>query len=260
MTTYEAMSITGRRPMIEATIENLIAMKLAGMAEGLQEQISNNAYKDLGFEERLAILVDKEKLSRENRQLKILLTHAHLRHPNACPEDIDFRVRRGLTKDVVLRLSQNGWIRSNQNVIIVGPTGAGKTYIACALGNAAVRHGIRAIYVRLPRLAQEMKIARSDGSFVKLLSRLQRIRLLIIDDWGINPFTDDERRNFLEIMEDRHNVRSTIIASQFPIDAWHDIIGDPTLADAICDRVVHNAHKIILKGGESMRKTYSTLT
>jgi len=112
----------------------------------------------------------------------------------------------------------------------------------------------------LPRLAQELKIARADGSFVKLLSRLQRIRLLIIDDWGINPFTDEERRNFLEIMEDRHNVRSTIIASQFPIDTWHDIIGDPTLADAICDRVVHNAHKIILKGEESMRKIYSTLT
>ncbi len=161
---------------------------------------------------------------------------------------------------MIMKLSQNEWVRSNQNIIIVGPTGAGKTYIACALGNAAVRQGIRTIYVRLPRLAQEMKIARSDGSFVKLLSRLQRIRLLIIDDWGINPFTDDERRNFLEIMEDRHNVRSTIIASQFPIDAWHDIIGDPTLADAICDRVVHNAHKLILKGGESMRKTYSTLT
>ena len=125
MTTYEAMSITGRPPMIEATIENLIAMKLAGMAEGLREQLSNTAYKDLGFEERLAILVDKEKLSRENRQLKILLAHAHLRHPNACCEDIDFRVRRGLTKDVILKLSQNEWVRSNQNAIVVGPTGAG---------------------------------------------------------------------------------------------------------------------------------------
>jgi DNA replication protein DnaC len=137
MTTYGGRDITGRHPMIEATIENLIAMKLSGMAEGLQEQISNNVYKDLSFEERLAILVDKEKLSRENRQLKILLTHAHLRHPNACCEDIDFRSRKGLTKDAILALSRNEWIRSNQNVIIVGPTGAGKTYIACALGNAA---------------------------------------------------------------------------------------------------------------------------
>ncbi len=260
MTTSGEAITTGRHPMIEATIENLIAMKLAGMAEGLKEQISNNAYKDLSFEERLGFLVDKEKLSRENRQLKILLAHARLRHPNACFEDIDFRTRRGLSKEVMMKLSHNEWIRSHQNVIVVGPTGAGKTYIICALGNAAVRQGIRTVYVRLPRLAQELKIARADGSFVKLLSRLQRIRLLIIDDWGINPFTDDERRNFLEIMEDRHNVRSTIIASQFPIDAWHDIIGDPTLADAICDRVVHNAHKIILKGGESMRKVYSTLT
>jgi len=247
--------------MIEATIEKLIAMKLSGMAEGLQEQISNHAYKDLSFEERLGMLVDKEKLARENRQLKILLSYAHLRHHNACFEDIDFRTRRGLSKDVILKLSQNEWIRSNQNIIIVGPTGSGKTYIACALGNSAVRQGIRTTYVRLPRLAQELKIAKADGSFVKVLSRLQRIRLLIIDDWGINPFTDDERRNFLEIMEDRHNVRSTIIASQFPIDTWHDIIGEPTLADAICDRIVHNAHKIILKGGEdSMRKIYSTLT
>ncbi|HPB39152.1 MAG TPA: IS21-like element helper ATPase IstB [Syntrophorhabdus sp.] len=247
--------------MIEATIEKLIAMKLSGMAEGLQEQISNHAYKDLSFEERLGILVDKEKLSRENRQLKILLSHAHLRHHNACFEDIDFRTRRGLSKDVILKLSQNEWIRSNQNIIIVGPTGSGKTYIACSLGNSAVRQGIQTVYIRLPRLAQEMKIARADGSFVKFLGRLQRIRLLIIDDWGINPFTDDERRNFLEIMEDRYNVRSTIIASQFPVDTWHDIIGEPTLADAICDRIVHNAHKIILKGGEdSMRKIYSNLT
>ena len=247
--------------MIEATIEKLIAMKLSGMAEGLQEQISNHAYKDLSFEERLGILVDKEKLSRENRQLKILLSHAHLRHHNACFEGIDFRTRRGLSKDVILKLSQNEWIRSNQNIIIVGPTGSGKTYIACSLGNSAVRQGIQTVYIRLPRLAQEMKIARADGSFVKFLGRLQRIRLLIIDDWGINPFTDDERRNFLEIMEDRYNVRSTIIASQFPVDTWHDIIGEPTLADAICDRIVHNAHKIILKGGEdSMRKIYSNLT
>ena len=247
--------------MIEATIEKLIAMKLSGMAEGLQEQISNHAYKDLSFEERLGILVDKEKLSRENRQLKILLSHAHLRHHNACFEDIDFRTRRGLSKDVILKLSQNEWIRSNQNIIIVGPTGSGKTYIACSLGNSAVRQGIQTVYIRLPRLAQEMKIARADGSFVKFLGRLQRIRLLIIDDWGINPFTDDERGNFLEIMEDRYNVRSTIIASQFPVDTWHDIIGEPTLADAICDRIVHNAHKIILKGGEdSMRKIYPNLT
>jgi DNA replication protein DnaC len=246
--------------MIEAVIENLTAMKLHGMSEGLKEQMNSAAYRDLGFEERFGLLVDREKLHRENRQIKILLSHAHLRHPLACPENIDFRTRRGLMKDGILRLSQGKWIRENQNIIIVGPTGAGKTYLACALGNSAIRQGISTLYTRLPRLSRELKIAKADGSYVKLLQRLQRIKLLIIDDWGINPFTDEERRDFLEIMEDRHNVRSTIIGSQFPVDTWHDIIGDPTLADAICDRIVHNAHKIILKGEESMRKIHSGLT
>jgi len=245
--------------MIEATIEKLIIMKLHGMAEGIREQLSNTGYRDLSFEERFTLLVDKERLYRENRQLKILIAHAHLRHP-ASFEDMDFRVRRGITKDMMLNLIQNEWIRKNQNVIIMGPTGTGKTYISCALGNGAVRKGISTLYVRLPRLSQELKVARADGSFTRLLQRLQRIRLLIIDDFGINRFTDEERRDFLEIMEDRYNVRSTIIASQFPIDSWHDIIGEPTFADAICDRVVHNAHKIILKGDESMRKIYSNLT
>jgi DNA replication protein DnaC len=245
--------------MIEALIEKLITMKLSGMAEGIREQVNSHLYRDLSFEERLGLLVDKEKLHRENRQVKILLAHAHLRHPSAYIENIDFRTRRGITKDTMLRLSQNEWIGRRQNVIIVGPTGAGKTYLACSLGNSAVRQGISTMYVRLPRLIQELKIARADGRYIKFLSRLQRIKLLIVDDWGINPFTDEARRDFLEIMEDRHDVRSTIIASQFPIDTWHDIIGDATLADAICDRVVHNAHKIILTG-ESMRKTHSGLT
>jgi DNA replication protein DnaC len=246
--------------MIEAIIEKLLLMRLFGMAEGVREQM-NDAYRDLGFEERLGLLVDKEKLSRHNSQIKALLSQAHLRHPNACFEDIDFRTRRGLTKDSMLRFIQNDWIRNHQNIIIIGPTGAGKSFLACALGNSAIRQGIRTLYMRLPRLAQELKIARADGSYGKFLERIQRARLLIIDDWGINPFTDGERRDILEIVEDRYGARSTIIASQFPIDTWHDLIGDPTLADAICDRVIHNAHKIILKTGEeSMRKIHSTLT
>ncbi|MBA4419357.1 MAG: AAA family ATPase [Syntrophus sp. (in: bacteria)] len=246
--------------MIEATVEKLLAMKLYGMSEGLQEQM-NDVYRDLSFEERFGLLIDKEKLHRENRQIKTLLSHAHLRHPNACFEDIDFRTKRGLTKDTILRFIQNEWIRSNQNIIIIGPTGAGKTFLSCALGNSAMRQGIRTLYVRLPRLVQELRIARADGSYGKFLERIQRIKLLIIDDWGINPFADGERRDILEIVEDRHGVRSTIIASQFPIDTWHDIIGDPTLADAICDRIIHNAHKIILTTGvDSMRKIHSTLT
>lgn len=246
--------------MIEAVIEKLLLMRLFGLAEGLREQM-NDVYRDLGFEERLGLLVDKEKLYRQNSQIRSLLSQARLRHPNACLEDIDFRTRRGLSKDTVLRLAQNDWIRSYQNIIIIGPTGAGKSFLACALGNSAVRQGIRTLYVRLPRFVQELRIARADGSYGKLLERIQRMGLLIIDDWGINPFADGERRDILEIMEDRYGGRSTIITSQFPIATWHDIIGDPTLADAICDRVIHNAHKIILKAGEeSMRKIHSTLT
>jgi DNA replication protein DnaC len=245
--------------MIEATIEKLLLMKLHGMAEGLREQMNSPEYRDLGFEERFGFLVDKEKLYRDNRKLKTLASKAHFRHPSACFENIDFRTRRGLTKDGLLKLCQNEWIRNRHNLIIVGPTGVGKTYLACALGNSAIRQGISTLYVRMPRFAQELKIARADGSYVKLLQRLQRMRLLIIDDWGLNTFTDEERRDLLEIMEDRHQVRSTIIASQIPITMWHDVIGDPTLADAICDRIVHNAHKIILTG-ESMRKTHSGLT
>lgn len=245
--------------MIEATMEQLLLMKLFGMAEGLKEQMNNPEYRDLSFEERLGILVDKEKLYRENRRLKTLASKAHFRHPNACFENIDFRTRRGMTKEGLFRLCQNDWIRNHHNLIIIGPTGVGKTFIACALGASAIRSGISALYVRMPRLVQELKVARADGSYVKLLQRLQRIKLLIIDDWGLNPFTDETRRDLLEILEDRHQVRSTIIASQLPIDMWHNIIGDPTLADAICDRVVHNAHKIILTG-ESMRKTHAGLT
>jgi DNA replication protein DnaC len=245
--------------MIEAVIEKLIAMKLHGMAEGLREQLNTPAYRDLGFEERFGLLVDKEKLYRDNMQIKILTRHAHFRHPNACFEDIDFKTRRGIAKDALLKLSQNEWIRNHHNLILMGPTGVGKSFIACALGNSAIRQGISTVYVRMPRLAQELKVARADGSYVKLLQRLQRARLLIIDDWGLSPFTDEERRDFLEIMEDRHQVRSTIIASQLPITLWHDTIGDPTFADAICDRIVHNAHKIMLTG-ESMRKIRSGLT
>lgn len=244
--------------MIEATMEKLLLMKLYGMVEGLKEQ-TNPEYRDFSFDERLAVLVDKEKLYRENRQLKALASKAHFRHPSACFEDIDFRARRGITKDGLFRLCQNEWIRSHNNLILIGPTGVGKTYIACALGNSAIRQGISTFYVRMPRLIQELKVARADGSYVKFLQRLQRMRLLIIDDWGLNPFTDEERRDFLEIMEDRHQVRSTMIASQLPLDLWHDAIGDATFADAICDRVIHNAHKIIMTG-ESMRKAHSRLT
>jgi len=244
--------------MFNVIFDKLMSVKLSGMAEGLKEQSVNRAYRELSFDERFGMLVDKEIIYRENRRLKTLLSKAHFRYPNACVEDIDFRARRRLEKQFILKLSQNEWIRDSYNIIITGSTGAGKTYIACALGNGACRAGIRTCYVRLPRLLQEMKISRADGSYIKLLKILSRVKLLIVDDWGLSPLSDTERKDFLEIMEDRHNVRSTIISSQIPVEKWHDFIGEPTIADAICDRLVHNAYNIRLKG-ESMRKLCSKM-
>lgn len=238
--------------MIEATVEKLISMKLHGMAEAVQEQMKNSAYKELSFGERLGMLVDREMDSRQDRKLRALLTKARFRYPGASIEDINFRAKRGISKDVILKLSQNGWIKDKRNMIITGSTGVGKTYFACALGNSACRAGISTYYVRLTRLFQELKISRADGSYGKVLHKLSRTNLLIVDDWGLSPLSDTERIDFLEIMEDRYNVRSTIISSQIPVDKWHDLIGEPTIADAICDRLIHNAHKIKLTG-KSMR-------
>ncbi len=239
--------------MIEATVEKLISMKLHGMAEAVQEQMKNRVYKDLSFEERLGMLVDREMDNRQDRKLRTLLTKARFRYPGASVEDINFRVRRGISKDVILKLAQNGWIKDKRNIIITGSTGVGKTYFACALGNSACRAGISTYYTRLPRLFQELKISRADGSYAKLLQKLSRTNLLIVDDWGLSPLSDTERIDFLEIMEDRYNVRSTIISSQIPVDKWHDLIGEPTIADAICDRLIHNAYNIKLTGKKSMR-------
>lgn len=238
--------------MIEATVEKLISMKLHGMAGAVQEQMKNPAYKELSFEERLSMLVDREVESRQDRKLRMLLAKARLRYPGACIENINFRAKRGITKDELLQLSQNGWIKDKRNIIITGSTGVGKTFIACALGNSACRAGISAYYARLPHLFQELKIARADGSYAKLLQKLSRVNLLIVDDWGLSILSDTERRDFLEIMEDRYNVRSTIVSSQIPVDKWHDLIGEPTIADAICDRLIHNSYKLKLTG-KSMR-------
>ncbi len=238
--------------MIEATAEKLLLMKLHGLAQGLQEQMQTSAYKELSFEERLGMLVDKEMDSRQDRKLRTLLRKARFRYPGASVEDINFRAKRGITKDMILRLAQNRWIQDKRNIIITGPTGVGKTWIACALGNSACRAGISTYYTRLPRLFQELKIARADGSYAKLLHKLSRVNLLIVDDWGLSPLSDTERRDFLEITEDRYDVRSTMLSSQIPIEKWHDLIGDPTIADAICDRLIHNSHKLILTG-RSMR-------
>ncbi len=239
--------------MLEVTLNKLHQMKLFGMAEALVEHNHSAMYSSLPFEERLGLLIDREMAVRDNRRLANLLRGARLRYPQACPEEIDFRTPRGLAKDVIVSLMQNGWIKSKQNVIITGPTGSGKTFIACALANSACRNGHSSYYIRLPRLLEEMNIARGDGSYGKHLARLAKYALLIIDDWGLAKLNDRERRDLLEVLEDRNAISSTVISSQIPTGKWHDIIGDPTIADAVLDRLIHNAHMIMMKG-ESMRK------
>lgn len=244
--------------LLEQTLQKLYDLKLDGMAEALQEQIKQPNIHDLSFEERFALLVDHQWTWKENKRMKRLLKNAKLKI-NAAIEDIDFKSPRGISKSVVLSLASCGWIRNAQNVIITGPTGVGKTHLACALANRACREGFPSLYVRSPRLFHDVAIARADGSYAKLMNKLVRARLLIIDDLGLAPMTDHERRDLLEIIEDRNELCSTIAVSQIPIKLWHENIGDPTIADAILDRLIHKAHKITLKG-ESMRKLRSGLT
>ena len=239
--------------MIQPTLERLHELRLRGMAAALQEQLQGSAASDLGFEERLALLLEREFTWRDNRRLQRLLQEARFRLPSAAPEDIDFRSARGLDRSVLLRLASAEWVRQNQVVLIVGPTGVGKSYLACALGQAACRTGLTTRYFRLSRLLGDLALARADGSYAKLLAKLAKTELLILDDWGLAPLADAERRDLLEILEDRYRSKATLVTSQLPIEHWHEYIGSPTLADAILDRLVHGAHKITLKGG-SMRK------
>lgn len=243
----------------EQTFEKLYVMKLNGMAEAFQEQLQQPPTMDeLSFEERFGMLVDRQWSWKEDRRMKGLLKNARLKI-NACIEDIDYRSPRGIDKSVMLRLATCDWIKGAQNVIIIGPTGVGKTYLACALANRACRSGYSSFYTRAPRLFHDLAIAKADGSYAKLMNKLAKSKVLIIDDLGLAPMTEPERRDLLEVIEDRHGLSSTIVASQLPIESWHDTVGDPTIADAILDRLVHNAHKINLKG-ESMRKKALSLT
>lgn len=239
--------------MLQNIKEQLVALKLHGMAEALDMQLRTPMAAEMDFAERLLLMVQQEKSARENRQLTTLLRQAHLRYPSACIEELQMTAQRGINKEVVMDLARNEWIKRHRNLIITGPTGAGKTWLACAFGVAACRDGIKTSYVRLSRLLHDLGIGRADGSYKKQLEKLSRTELLIIDDWGISPLSDMAKRDILEIMEDRHNVRSTIISTQYPVSEWHRLIDDPTLADAICDRLVHNAYQLTIKG-ESMRK------
>ena len=240
------------------TLDKLQTLKFTGMAAALAEQMQMPDIEELTFEERLGLLVDREITARENRRLTSRLRRARLKH-HAALEDIDYRHPRGLDKSLIQSLAACQWVKEHLNILIAGPTGVGKTWLACALAHKACREGHTALYLRLPRLLQEMAIAKGDGRYPKLLTTLAKTDVLILDDWGLAKLTAEQRRDLLEILEDRHGVRSTLATSQLPINKWHDSIGDPTLADAILDRLVHNAYKINLKGG-SMRKRRATLT
>ena len=238
--------------LTQATLEKMHAMKMHAMAEALEHQIASREYGPLAFEERIGMMIDSEWNSREQRKLARRLQIAKLRYP-ASVEDIDFTTPRGLDRQVVLSLASCAWITEKQNLLIIGPTGTGKSYLACALSERVCRSGYTAAYYRMPRLLQDLAVARGDGSYGRLLSRLAKTDLLALDDWLLAPLKDSERRDLLEVIEDRYERGATLIATQLPVTAWHGLIGDATLADAICDRLVHRAHKITLKG-PSMRE------
>ena len=244
--------------LIQQTREHLHTLRLTGMLQAFEEQLSQPAMGELSFEERFAMLVDREVLYRENRRLERLLKGAKLR-VGACVEDIDYRHPRGLEKSRMASLTSLDWVRQSLNLCLTGPTGCGKTWLACAVGNEACRRGFSVRYLRLPRLFEMLRIAHGDGSYTKLMNQLLKTDLLILDDWGIQRVSAAQRNDLMEVIEDRHGRRSTLIASQLPTEHWHEYIGEATIADAILDRLLHGAHRINLTG-ESMRKTKAQLT
>jgi DNA replication protein DnaC len=223
-------------------------MHLDGMVSGLIEQQKNTDTTKLGFDERFGLLVDAEWMHRENRRLGRALREAKLKIGQACIEDIDCSARREIDKAVVRALATCRWVQEHQSILVTGMTGTGKTYVACALAQQACRKGFRAVYRRASRLFDEMRLARADGTWARVLARVARIDVLVIDDFAIAPLTDEQRRDLLELLDDRYGSRSTIVTSQLDPKDWHDYLADPTLADAICDRLLHSAHRLVLKG------------
>jgi DNA replication protein DnaC len=240
----------------QQTLSILHSLKLFGLARSLEARLADPKQTELSHAEFVGLLVQDEKTYRDNLRLRRLLKKAKLRQ-EAALEDIDYGATRGLNQQVVLELSNPEWIPAHRNVLISGPTGIGKSFIACALGNSAARAGYTVLYLRAPRLFETLQQARGDGTHLKALTRLSRVQLLIIDDFLLTPLSDWERRDLLEVIEDRYQTGATVIASQCPINEWHVNIGDPTLADAVCDRLLHNAYKVTLTGDSMRRKATS---
>ena len=232
----------------EPTIEKLYEMRLSAMAEAWTEQRKDPNHGALAFDERFAMIVDAEHLARDNRRLARLLKDAELRIPNACMEDVRASPQRGLDKAMARQLGACGWVQHHQNVLVTGLTGVGKSYLASALGQAACRKGLRVIYRRVPRLFDELALGRVDGSYARVLAKLAKADVLILDDLGIGSPKEAQRQDLLEVLEDRYDRASTVVTSQLEIKKWHEWIGDPTMADAILDRLVHNAYKLELSG------------
>ena len=227
-------------------MEKLLHLRLTAFAAAWAEQQKTPEVNKLSFDERIGLLVDAEHLARENARVERCLRDAKLRMSTACVEDIDYSPKRELDKGVVRQLANCRWVAEHQNVLVTGATGTGKTYVACALAQQACRKGYRALYRRMPRLFEELTLAHADGTYARLLARLAKVDVLVLDDWGLAPPNERERRDLLEIIDDRHGNRSTVITSQLDSRLWHDQLGDPTIADAVCDRLLHNAHRLVL--------------
>jgi DNA replication protein DnaC len=234
--------------LTEPTLEKLRALRLDAMAAAWTTQQKDPEVQGLGFDERLGLLVEAEWIHRENKRLDRRLREAKLKLGQACIEDIDYPAARRLDRALLRQLATGRWIHEHHNVAITGATGTGKTYLACALAQLACRQGFRTLYRRASRLFEEMGLARADGTYTRVLTKFARIDVLVIDDWALTPIRESERTDLLELLEDRYALRSTIMTSQLPPERWHDHLGDPTLADAICDRLLHNAHRIALQG------------
>ncbi len=236
------------------TLDQMAALGLTGMADAWKALAEQDPGQTLDRNEWLGLMLDREATARADKRFANRLRNAKMRFPNACIEDVNFAASRGLDRRQVLALAQGEWIKAKEQIILTGQTGTGKTWLACAFGHQAARLDHSVLYVRMPRLFEDMAMARLDGRFPKLVDKLARVQLLILDDWGTHGLTDQQRLDLLELFEERYQRRSTIITAQLPVSGWHDMIGEPTIADAILDRIVHNAHRIDLKGDSMRRK------